>query len=39
MPIPSVVDDNIKLVRENEMHSPFWESVELSSADYKVFKN
>jgi len=35
MPNPSVVDDNIKLVRENEMHSPFWESVELSPADYQ----
>lgn len=36
MPNPEVVNDNIQTVRENEMHSAFWESVELSEKDYKV---
>eukprot|EP01036_Dinobryon_divergens_P027208 gene27208-35939_t len=38
MPNPEVVNDNIQTVRENEMHSAFWESVELSEKDYKNFR-
>jgi hypothetical protein len=36
MPNPEVVNDNIRTVHENEMHSAFWESVELTEKDYKV---
>eukprot|EP01035_Chromulina_nebulosa_P034394 gene34394-46136_t len=38
MPNPEVVNDNIQTVHENEMHSAFWESVELSEKDYKNFR-
>ena len=36
MPNPEVVNDNIQTVHENEMHSAFWENVELSEKDYNV---